>query len=80
MNEWDWWIDYSLEDAKINYPTFADMDTKDAREITLDEMRKLKYTGLDGSEYNPPISFEDEYNNYIKEKKPVPYLFATTEY
>jgi len=88
MNDCDWWADFSLEEAKINYPRFTGMPTDEAwdeednpSELTPEEMQKTMFSPDPYDEPNvPKRTFQEELDKNIKEGKTEPFFFASTEF
>ncbi len=77
----EWWADYSLKAAKKNYYNWclndcqmdaSEIELKDAREITSNELDRLKYIDEASQE---KLSFRTQLSKLDK-----PQLFASTEY
>ena len=85
MNEFDWWADFSPEEAKINYYNHIDIhddDESEPIELTIEQMSILKYTAdvFDSSNKIQIISFQDQLDLMIKNGEKFPCFFASTEY
>lgn len=79
MNDYDFWADYSKDEAEKNYTEFQleacgidkeDIDVEDIVEISDERMNELKYVDDDGA----VRTFKKEL-----EKNPVKVFFASTE-
>lgn len=88
MNSCDWWADYSLEEAKINYLKFCGSSVNDAfdednppYQLILDEMNTLMFAPDPYNEPNVKVrSFFQELKKQVIEGNTKPFLFASTEY
>jgi len=89
MNGCDWWIDYSVEEAKKNYLEFTGMKETDVKEdweegwpveLNDEQINRLKYVP-DPYDYphEDKRTFKEEMKRRI-EANDVPSFFATTEY
>jgi hypothetical protein len=85
MNDCDWWLATTLEAAKADYKhqTGIDLeDIEDAREVTEEEMDRLKFI----ENYDGPKSgwikrtFREELQRRITDGEAKPGCFASTEY
>ena len=82
MNECDYWIDFSFEEAKYNYTKFTsttpegnEWDQFPPEELTEEQLNSYNYYD---AESNKVTSFKKELENRLKENK-IPGFFATTE-
>lgn len=80
MNDCDWWMDKSLEDAKKNYPVFVGIGPVDCIEnpfeLTEDQLKSLKYHDV---EREAKCSFLEE----LQKRQSItdhPEFFASTEH
>lgn len=86
MNDCDWWMARSLDEAKADYisqtGSTEDELCPDARELTEEELDRLRFTDTD--EYERPIgktcSFRKELQRRIDAGVTRPGMFASTEY
>lgn len=86
MDDCDWWVARTLEEAKASYKHETgvdDTDIEDARELTEDEMDSLHYVDMDDRER--PIkksrrTFRAELVQRVAAGLEKPELFACTEY
>ena len=78
MNDYDWWCDYSPNNAKNNYIKFTgiiDENYPKPIQLTKKQLNTTKYI----TENLTTITFKEELNNRIKNND-VPSFFASTEY
>ena len=86
MDDYDWWIARSLEEAKASYKNEVgvdDKDIEDARELTEEELDRLHYVDVDEGERPVKKSrrtFRAELAQRIAAGLSKPELFACTEY
>jgi hypothetical protein len=86
MDDCDWWVARSLEEAKATYLHETGVDNEyveDARELTDEEMDRLHY--VDSDERDRPVkasrrSFRVELAQRVSAGLSKPELFASTEY
>lgn len=81
VTECDWVAAVSAEEALKFYNQFCEGATEfsEMRELTEEEMDRLKHRGDDGTEYDPPISFREELERNIRDGIEFPCVFATSE-
>lgn len=82
MNDCDWWMDKSLEEAKKNYPEFVSTDPEDA----LDNPYELDKAHLKLFEFYPDEDDRSQKHSFLEElqrRQSIsndPGFFASTEY
>lgn len=79
MNDCDWVAAESLEQAKKFALDDPGTEIEDPRELTDADMLRLKHSGDDGVEYDPPITFKEELERNIADGVEFPCIFATSE-
>lgn len=86
LNDCDWYagatlqecIDFCVKDTGVRPDEAADSD---ARELTADEMERLKFVdGEPGDKAAPRITFTERLAQMIAEGTKFPAFFASTEY
>ena len=90
MNEYDWWADFSIEEAKTNYLQFTGLDEEDCKEdwedgwpseLTEEDMNRLEYAPDPYEEPNAlKRSFKEELQKRIEEGEIGSQFFASTEF
>lgn len=92
MNDCDWWLARTLDEARESYKHETGVDEDEARELTDEEMARLTFVDVDDGER--PIgtsrrSFREELRQRVELRErlkakhgiePKPELFASTEY
>lgn len=86
MDEYDWWVARSLDEAKASYKHRTGVDDEcieDARELTDDELDTLHFIDTDADER--PIkksqrTFREELAQRVAAGLSKPEMFASTEY
>jgi len=77
MNDCDWWVDFSPEEARKNYSDFVEGDdTDDPVELTEEDLSSLTFF----SEESETITFKEQLECMIKKGEVFPCFFASTEY
>lgn len=82
MNDWDWWMARTLDEAKTHFTRFTSVpieDLADARELTDDELDRLRYVD-ESFEPGQRRSFRKELQRRVDAGVTEPQLFASTEY
>lgn len=81
MNECDWVVARSKEEAITFYRTFSEdaEDWEDAEELSSKALDKLKYA-IGESLNGPTISFRARLQQIVENGEDVPDLFASTEF
>jgi len=76
MNDYDWWADFSMEEAKKNYLKEFDYEDGD-----LDDVTELGKEGLEKNFFREDLDhYEITFQDRLKELEQEPQLFASTEY
>lgn len=84
MNDCDWWVGESLDACKADYiEECGDPESvEDARELTDEELDRLKFTDTDEDEV--PIgekrSFREQLAREVAQGGTFPRMFASTEF
>lgn len=86
MDDCDWWVAHTLEDAKASYQHETGVDDEsieDARELTDAELDKLHFVDTDEGGYpvkDSRCTFREELTRRVSAGLSKPELFACTEY
>ena len=88
LNDCDWWLARSLEEAKadalIYYGGDAEMIDVDAKQLSDADLDRLLYVVDDGGDEQDKITFREQLQNMreqkSREENPEPEMFASTEF